>query len=111
MNTLLLKTMSGARRNGSAVVMGSVTAIMVALGVGTVYLPFIADRDKIRGLDEDGSFSSAKQREYERAVREMAMVDHPTRQQPVEVEYQSMERGIRQSNSMWARMNQNQERR
>lgn len=100
--------MSGARRNGSAIVIGSVTAILVTLGVGTVYLPFIADKDKIRGLDEDGSMSPSKRREYERALREMGMMD-PSRQQSPESENKSTEKGIRQSNSMWSRMNQNQE--
>ncbi len=35
--------------------MGIAVAMTVtALGVGTIYLPFVADRDKLRGLFEEG---------------------------------------------------------
>jgi hypothetical protein len=32
----------------------AVALTVSALGVGTIYLPFIADRDKLRGLFEEG---------------------------------------------------------
>jgi hypothetical protein len=58
--------------NGSKIVATAVTLTIAALGVGTIYLPFIADKDKLRGLDEDGGVSGAQRREYERALQEMA---------------------------------------
>ena len=35
--------------------MAAVTATIGALGIGVVYLPFIADRDQMRGLHEEQS--------------------------------------------------------
>lgn len=35
--------------------MAAVGATATALGIGVVYLPFVADRDKMRGLHEEDS--------------------------------------------------------
>ena len=107
-----------AQSNGSRVVLASVTLIVTALGVGTIYLPFIADKDKIRGLNEESDMSASTRREYERALREMSMAaaannNNPdVRQQQDELERnnrQTLPNGMKHSNSMWARMNQSTE--
>ena len=41
------------RSSGSKVVIAAVTATLTAVGIGTIYLPFIADRDKMRGMHEE----------------------------------------------------------
>lgn len=41
------------RVDGRKVVIIAVGGMTLALGIGTVYLPYFADRDKIRGLFED----------------------------------------------------------
>jgi hypothetical protein len=46
-----------SRTDGRKLVALAGTAIVGALGVGTIYLPFIADRDRLRGLFEEGEES------------------------------------------------------
>jgi hypothetical protein len=41
------------RSSGSKLVSIAVAATVGTLGIGTIYLPFIADRDKIRGVHEE----------------------------------------------------------
>jgi hypothetical protein len=86
--------MSGAaRNNGSKLVVAAVALTLTAAGVGTVYLPFFADRDRLRGMHEEGEMSDADKKEYERAMSEMSMkLDQANPTPPP-------------SNSMWKRMN------
>lgn len=44
-----------ARSSGNKLVLAAVGATVSAIGIGTIYLPFIADRDKMRGLHEEAS--------------------------------------------------------
>ncbi len=46
-----------SRTDGRKLVAIATTLTISALGVGTIYLPFIADRDKLRGLFEEGEES------------------------------------------------------
>lgn len=50
-----LSVMAAARSSGNKVVMAAVGAMATAIGIGVIYLPFIADRDKMRGLHEEDS--------------------------------------------------------
>ncbi|KAL3823073.1 hypothetical protein ACHAXA_011125 [Cyclostephanos tholiformis] len=43
-----------SRTDGRKLVGIAVAMTVTALGVGTIYLPFVADRDKLRGLFEEG---------------------------------------------------------
>ena len=79
-----------ARNSGSKMVGVAVTLTVAALGVGTVYLPFIADKDRLRGRHEEGEMTPAEQQDYDRAILEM--------QQRARMEPE------KRSNSMWARM-------
>lgn len=45
--------MNAARSSGSKIVAGAVALTCGAVGVGTIYLPFIADRDQMRGMHEE----------------------------------------------------------
>ena len=45
--------MAAARSSGNKLVVMAITGTVTALGVGTIYLPFMADRDKMRGLHEE----------------------------------------------------------
>lgn len=71
---------------------------LIRLGIGTIYLPFYADKDKVRGLHEEGELSASERAEYERVMREMGGMDVEDPQQP--------SRQDRRSNSMWSRMKQ-----
>jgi Tfp pilus assembly protein PilN len=42
------------RTDGRKLVALAASATVAAVGVGTIYLPFMADRDKLRGLFEEG---------------------------------------------------------
>lgn len=80
--------------SGSKIVAAAVALTVGAVGISTLYLPFIADKDKLRGLDEDGGMMESEKREYERAMRQMA----------AEAEMRRTTPGT--SNSMWKRMDQ-----
>jgi hypothetical protein len=114
-----------AARSGSALVVGIVGLTLGALGIGTVYLPFIADKDKLRGMNEESEASAIGQLEYERAIREMSMMkgggsgsgtggagdtDPNVRQPPNAAsssqQQQQQQQPPRSSNNMWERLNQ-----
>jgi hypothetical protein len=64
---------TAATRSGSTLVVGIVGLTLGALGIGTVYLPYIADKDRLRGMNEESEASAIEALEYERALREMSM--------------------------------------
>lgn len=45
--------MAQARSSGSKLVIGAVAGTLGFVGLSTIYLPFFADRDTIRGLHEE----------------------------------------------------------
>ena len=45
--------MAAARSSGTKVVVAAVGGMVATIGIGTIYLPFFADRDKMRGLHEE----------------------------------------------------------
>ena len=49
------RRMSAARTSGSKIVACAVGMTLGAVGIGSVWLPFFADRDQIRGLHEEQS--------------------------------------------------------
>ena len=108
-------------RSGSALVVGIVGITLTALGVGTVYLPFVADKDKIRGMSEEGggAASAVGRIEYERAIREMSLaagglggggggggVDADVVRQQMQMQNSQPPPRNSNSNSMWERLNQ-----
>ena len=72
-------------------VVAAVSLTLAAVGVGTIYLPFIADKDKIRGLDEDGGATYEQKQQYEKMMRDMQTQRANDEQKAP-------------SNSMWKRM-------
>jgi hypothetical protein len=100
--------MSRGGTNGSKVVLIAVTATLAALGVGTVYVPFFMDRDKLRGMheDADGNLSEKERREYAMLLSQL----HEQQMNPggnrsnVEQEHNIPPEPIRKDNSMWSRM-------
>mmetsp|Transcript_11659 Transcript_11659/g.22346 ORF Transcript_11659/g.22346 Transcript_11659/m.22346 type:complete len:93 (-) Transcript_11659:100-378(-) len=85
------------RNSGTRVVVMAVTGTLAAIGVGTIYLPFIADKDKIRGLHEESDVDERSKREYEAMLRQMG-------QQQGGGEEVAENPPPRQSNSMWSRL-------
>lgn len=94
------------RMNGSKMVVAAVVATVTALGIGTVYVPFFADKDKLRGMHEDGDggLSERERREYEKYLahiqeqRSGSSIPHDDRPPP--------DRGMPKGNNMWSRINQ-----
>lgn len=93
-----------ARFNGSKVVVAAVVATLTAVGIGTVYVPFYADKDKLRGLHEeaDGGLSDRERREYEKYLQQIQQQGGSLPPSEIPVPERSMPKG----NSMWTRMNQ-----
>jgi flagellar basal body-associated protein FliL len=103
--------MSRGGTNGSKVVLIAVTATLAALGVGTVYVPFFMDRDKLRGMheDADGNLSEKERREYAMLLsqlheQQMNPGSKRTNVEQQELNVPSEPVPIRKDNSMWARM-------
>jgi hypothetical protein len=92
--------MSGAARNsGSKLVVVAVGATLATLGVGTIYLPFIADRDKVRGLHEESEVSGGSaQREYDAMMRALHKKNNDSKEDGA-----ATPAPPRPSNSMWSR--------
>mmetsp|Transcript_10301 Transcript_10301/g.14555 ORF Transcript_10301/g.14555 Transcript_10301/m.14555 type:complete len:94 (+) Transcript_10301:258-539(+) len=59
-----------SRVDGRKIVAVATTAVVAVVGFGTIYLPFMADRDKIRGLNEEDDMPKAAREEMERVRRE-----------------------------------------
>ena len=60
-----------SRTDGRKLVALAATATVAAIGIGTIYLPFIADRDKLRGLFEEGeqAMPEGARREIQRILK------------------------------------------
>ena len=87
-----------SRNSGSRVVVMAVTGTLAALGIGTIYLPFVADKDKVRGLHEESDLDERSRREYEQMMRQMGGPP------PQEAAAEQQQPPPRQSNSMWSRL-------
>lgn len=59
------------KQSGTKVASILVGAIVATLGVTAVWLPYYADRDKIRGLHEESDPGPRARREYEKIIRQM----------------------------------------
>jgi hypothetical protein len=88
-----------AMKSGTKLVIGTVTATLIFVGIGAIYLPFFADRDKLRGMHEeaDGGMSDRQRQEYEKFVQKI--------QQQRQLRDETSG-GLPSGNSMWSRMNQ-----
>ena len=99
-----------SRRTDGRKLVGIAVALTVsALGVGTIYLPFIADRDKLRGLFEEGDdavpegarrqlMAMAKQEAEETERLRMSQ----QQQQQQEETHQPQQRQRASAGSMWS---------
>jgi hypothetical protein len=65
------------RISGRAVVSVAVAGTLGMLGVCAVYLPFYADRDALRGMDEDGGMDEKARREMQEYLRKQSLQEKP----------------------------------
>jgi hypothetical protein len=86
------------RIDGKKVVALAVGATTVVVAVGQVYLPYIADRDKLRGLFEEEDMPL-------QARREMELIMQKERKEAM----QQQSNGSKDTNagSMWSNMRRN----
>ncbi len=98
--------MSRSVRNGSNVVMIVVATTLTALGVGTVYLPFYADRDWLRGMHEDADshLSEKEKKEYAMLLSQLHEQQLNGGRRASAEQEQERPTPRRSENSMWARM-------
>lgn len=84
-----------ARNSGKRAVIVAVSATVTAVGIGTIWAPFYADRDKLRGLHEEADGMSERERaQYQAYLQQIQQQQsNPANQTPVK-------------NSMWSRMDQ-----
>ena len=60
---------SAGRTSGKKVISLAVAGTLGMTGIATIYLPFIADRDAMRGMDEDGGMDKKQRREMEQYLK------------------------------------------
>ena len=85
-----------ARVDGRKIVVVATGATVACLAVFQIYLPYFADRDKLRGMSEEEDMPAAARREMERQIR----IDQATsQQQPPPQQQQAASSG-----SMWKNM-------
>jgi hypothetical protein len=91
---------AGGGSSGTKVVIACVTATLATVGIGSIYLPFIADRDRIRGMHEESDLSPTERREYERMMRQYRQDMMQQLSSEPSPTFPKMP-----SNSVWQRMN------
>jgi hypothetical protein len=104
-----------SRTDGRKLVGIAVAMTVTALGVGTIYLPFVADRDKLRGLFEEGddsvpegarrqmkAMAKAEAAEAERQHRSMGQMQQNEHQDGRQEVPQQQSRQKASAGSMWS---------
>mmetsp|Transcript_19715 Transcript_19715/g.54833 ORF Transcript_19715/g.54833 Transcript_19715/m.54833 type:complete len:99 (-) Transcript_19715:1400-1696(-) len=91
-----------ARSSGSKIVAAAIAGTFGAVGIGTIYLPFVADRDKMRGLHEekDAPTSVMLAAEIKKLQSEGLLRKETDEDNTVNIPTND---GARKSNSMWSR--------
>jgi hypothetical protein len=77
-----------SRTDGRKLVGIAVALTVTALGVGTIYLPFVADRDKLRGLFEEGDSAVPEGARRQMKAMAKAEVEEAERKQRRSLEQQ-----------------------
>lgn len=84
------------RTDGKKIVAIAVAGITAAVGFGQIYLPFIADKDKLRGLFEEEDMPQQAKQEMEIMMKaEIAAA---------QARQQSQSQGSASAGSMWSNL-------
>lgn len=97
------KTEMARGQSGKQLVTFAVAATVGAIGIGTIYLPFMADRDKLRGLFEEGEQQIPEG--ARREIRDILKKEAMERQTQQEETVQQEKKG---AGSMWSSFRRNQ---
>ena len=101
-----------SRIDGKKLVSLAAVATLGAIGIGTIYLPFLADRDKLRGFFEEGedSIPEGARREVQavmKAEREKEEQQQEQQQHSREEERPQQQRQRETAGSMWSSFRRN----
>lgn len=103
-----------SRTDGRKLVTLAAAATVGALGVGTIYLPFMADRDKLRGLFEEGeeTIPEGARREIKAIMKAEAEQKRLEQQQQQQEQHQreddqQQQRQKASAGSMWSSFKRN----
>jgi len=88
-------------------VIAAVAATLTAVGIGTIYVPFFADRDKLRGLNEeaDGGLSDKEKEAYEQYLRHIQAARGETSPAEGDADQLQRKKSLPSENSMWSHIN------
>jgi hypothetical protein len=102
---------ASARSSGSKLVIGAVTGTLAAVGIGTIYLPFIADRDKMRGMHEekDAPVAAMLAQEIQNFRQDRRGEADGSTQQQQQQEQQQRNAATKAPGSMWKNIRKNEE--
>lgn len=100
------------RTDGRKIVALAFGATTLAIGIGQIYLPYIADRDKIRGLFEEDDMPVQAKREMEIAKKQhqqqQQLQQQKMQQQEVnQQQQQQQQEGKKSAGSMWSNLRRN----
>lgn len=109
---LIETTGTMSRTDGRKLVTLAAALTAGALGVGTIYLPFMADRDKLRGLFEEGeeTIPEGARREIKaimKAEAEQARLEQQQQDQQQREGDQQQQRQKASAGSMWSSFRRN----
>lgn len=90
-------------QSGKQLVSFAVAATVGAVGIGTIYLPFMADRDKLRGLFEEGEEQIPEG--ARREIRDIMKKD--AREKEIQ-QSESVQHEKKGAGSMWSSFRRNQ---
>ena len=94
------------RTDGRKIVAFAFGATTLAIGVGQIYLPYIADRDKLRGLFEEEDMPLQARREMEMMMKKEQMTSSNNSSNNEEAKG-GMGSGTSGAGSMWKNMRRN----
>lgn len=95
------------RTDGRKIVALAFGATTLAVGIGQIYLPYIADRDKLRGLFEEEDMPQQARMEMEMMMRQEQRQQQKQQRQPTSELESQKEHGKNTAGSMWENFRRN----
>mmetsp|Transcript_23250 Transcript_23250/g.50230 ORF Transcript_23250/g.50230 Transcript_23250/m.50230 type:complete len:117 (+) Transcript_23250:171-521(+) len=101
-----------SRTDGRKLVALAAAATVGAIGIGTIYLPFMADRDKLRGMFEEGdeSIPEGARREIRAIAKAEAEEKRKLQQQQKQLERHQGEEDMQQQQQHQQKQEQQRQR-
>jgi len=93
--------------SGRKIVGVAMTAIAGTIGIGVIYLPFIADRDKLRGLFEEEEMPQQARKEIEMIMKAEQASQQAQRDAVSNGGHGNSNANGKKAGSMWQNMKKN----